>query len=119
MSPVNPSSTTLYSGTVFTLTCIVRLVSEVDTTVIVSTTWSKNEMDITDTDDRITVDSIAVHNTNITYIYESDIIFNPLSNMTSGGDNGQYTCSALVEDSDYITGSSNNSATQTITVEGQ
>ena len=118
MSPVDLSSTILYSGTVFTLTCIVRLVSEVDTTVTVSTTWSKNEMDITDTDDRITVDSMAVQDTNITYIYESDIIFNPLSNMMPGGDDGQYTCSALVEDSDYITGSSND-ATQNITVEGQ
>ena len=117
MSPVNLSSTTLYSGTVFTLTCIVRLVSEVDTTVIVSTTWSKNEIDI-NTDTRITVDSMAVQDTNITYIYESDIIFNPLSNMMSVGDDGQYTCSALVEDSDYITGSSND-ATQNITVHGQ
>ena len=116
MSPVDLSSP-LNSGTVFTLTCIVRLVSEVDTTVIVSTTWSKNEIDI-NSDDRITVDSMAVQDTNITYIYESDIIFDPLSNMTSGGDDGQYTCSALVEDSDYITGSSND-ASQNITVEGQ
>ena len=118
MSPVDLSSTTLYSFTVFTLTCIVRLVSDVDTTVIVSTTWSKNEIDITDTDDRISVDSMAVQDTTITYIYESDIIFNPLSNMMSGGDDGQYTCSALVEDDDYITGSSNN-VSQNITVEGQ
>ena len=118
MSPVNLSSNySLYSGTVYTLTCIVRLVSEVDTTVNVSTTWSKNESAL-NTDDRITVDSMAVQDTNITYIYESDIVFNPLSNMTSGGDNGQYTCSALVEDDDYITGSSNN-ATQNITVDGQ
>ena len=114
MSPVNLISTTLYSGTVFTLTCIVELISAVDTTVSVLTTWSK---DITNTS-RITVDSVAVHNTTITFIYESDIVFNPLSNMASEEDDGQYTCSAQVKDSEYINGSSN-SFTQDITVKGQ
>ena len=117
MSPVNLVSTTLYSGTVFTLTCIVELIPEVDTTVSVLTTWSKDGMNITNTS-RITVDSVAVHDTTITFIYESDIVFNPLSNMASGGDDGQYTCSAQVKDSEYITGSSN-SFTQDIIVEGQ
>ena len=116
MSPVNLLSTTLYSGTVFTLTCIVELISAVDTTVSVLTTWSKNGMNITNTS-RITVDSLAVHNTTTTFIYESDIVFNPLSNMTSEEDDGQYTCSVQVKDSEYINGSSN-SFTQNITVEG-
>ena len=116
MSPVNLLSTTLYSGTVFTLTCIVELISAVDTTVSVLTTWSKNGMNITNTS-RITVDSVAVHDTTITFIYESDIIFNPLSNMTSEEDDGQHKCSAQVKDSEYINGSSN-SFTQDITVEG-
>ena len=74
-------------------------------------------MNITNTS-CITVDSVAVHDTTITFIYESDIIFNPLSNTESGGDDGQYTCSAQVKDSEYITGNSN-SFTQDITVEGQ
>ena len=117
MSPVNLISTTLYSGTMFTLTCIVELISEVDTNVSVLTTWSKDGTNITNTS-RITVDSVAVHDTTITFIYESDIIFNPLSNMASEEDDGQYTCSVQVEDSEYINGSSN-SFTQDITVEGQ
>ena len=117
MSPVNLIFTTLYSGTVFTLTCIVELISEVDTTVSVLTTWSKDGMNITNTS-RITVDSVAVHDTTITFIYESYIIFNPLSNMISEEDDGQYTCSAQVEDSEYVDGNSN-SFTQDIIVEGQ
>ena len=114
---MNLISTTLYSGTMFTLTCIVELISEVDTTVSVITTWSKDGMNITNIS-RITVDSVAVHDTTTTFIYESDIIFNPLSNMTSEGDDGQYTCSAQVKDSEYINGSSN-SFTQDTIVEGQ
>ena len=117
MSSVNLIFTTLYSGTVFTLTCIVELISEVDTTVSVLTTWCKNGTNITNTS-RITVDSVAVHNTTITFIYESDVVFNPLSNMISEKDDGQYTCSAHVKDSEYITGNSN-SFTQDITVDGQ
>ena len=74
-------------------------------------------MNITNTS-RITVDSVAVHDTTITFIYESYIIFNPLSNMASEEDDGQYTCSAQVEDSEYVDGSSN-SFTQDIIVEGQ
>ena len=76
-------------------------------------------MNITNTSSHITVDSVAVHDTTITFIiYESDIVFNPLSNMASEEDDGQYTCSAQVKDSEYINGSSN-SFTQDITVEGQ
>ena len=115
VSPVNLSSTILYSGTVLTLTCVVELVPEVDTTVTVSTTWSKDGMDIISDGTRITVDSIAAsHDTNI---YESDVIFNPLSNMMTV-DDGLYTCSVQVEDDVYIIGSSND-GTQTLTVEGQ
>ena len=111
------SSTTLYSGTVFTLTCVVELVPEVDTAVTVLTSWTKDGNNITG-DDRITADGLAMPNaTNITFVYESNVLFNPLSNMQSGGDGGQYTCSVQVEDQEFITGS-NTTATQTILVEG-
>ena len=116
VSPVNLSSMLLYSGTVFTLTCVVELVSEVDTTVTVLTSWNKNGSMIS-SGSRITVDSEAVQNTTFMYVYESDVVFNPLSNMKSGGDDGDYTCSAEVQNEDYITGSSS-SGTQTIAVKG-
>ena len=119
MSPVDLSSTPLYSGTVFTLTCVVELVSEVDTTVTVLTSWYKDGSMISSSS-RILLDSEATQNTASMYIYvrESDVVFNPLNNMESGGDDGNYTCSAEVQNDDYITGSSNN-GTQTIVVEGQ
>ena len=118
--PVNLSlSTTLYSGTVFTLTCVVELVPEVDTAVTVLTSWNKDGRNITNTS-RIAVNSVAVK-INITtsaVIYESDILFNPLSNMESGGDDGNYTCSVQVKDQEFIYGS-HTIATQNISVEGQ
>ena len=113
MSPVD-SSATLYSGTVFTLTCVVELVPQVDTSVTVLTSWTKNGPAITNTS-RITVDSEADEITSS--MYGSDIVFNPLSNMESG-DDGDYTCSAQVKDAKYITGNSS-SGTHTISVEGQ
>ena len=113
------SSTTLYSGTVFTLTCVVELVPEVDIAVIVLTSWSKDGINIA-SDDRITAESEAVHMTTTAtaVIYESDIVFHPLSNVQSGGDDGNYTCSVQVKDQEFINGTSTN-ATQTISVEGQ
>ena len=116
MSPVDLSSTPLYSGTVFTLTCVVELVSEVDTTVTVLTSWNKNGSMIS-SPGRISVDSMAVQNTTFMYVYESDVVFNRLSNMESGGDDGDYTCSSEVQNDTYITGRTN-SGTQTIAVKG-
>ena len=114
---MNLLSTTLYSGTMFTLTCIVELVSEVDKHVIVHTSWSKDGSLVTNTS-HITVNSVAAwNNVSNTFMYVSNIIFNPLSSMDSGGDDGQYKCIAQVMDAEYITGSTTD-ATQNITVEG-
>ena len=108
------STTTLYSGTVFTLTCVVELVPEVDTSVTVLTSWTKNGTIVTNTS-RISVDSEADEITSS--MYGSDVVFNPLSDMELGGDDGDYTCSAQVRNGKYITGSSA-SDTHTISVEG-
>ena len=115
MSPVNLSSTPLYSGTVFTLTCLVELVLEVDAIVTVRTSWYKDGSMISSSD-RVSMITTAVPRT-ISYVYESDVVFNPLSNMEPGGDDGNYTCSADVQNDSYITGSTS-SGTQKIVVEG-
>ena len=114
-SPVDLSTDTLYSGTVFTLTCVVELVSEVDTNVTVLTSWTKNDTELNGTD-RISVDSEAILQ-DTTSVYQSDVVFTPLSNIAPDGDNGNYTCSAEVMDSDYIAGS-NSIDTQSISVKG-
>ena len=114
-SPVDPFTDTLYSGAVFTLTCVVELVSEVDTNVTVLTSWTKNDTELNDTD-RISVDSEAILQ-DTTPVYQSDVVFTPLSNIAPDGDNGNYTCSAEVMDSEYITGSTSN-GTQSISVKG-
>ena len=114
-SPVNLSTDTLYSGTVFTLTCVVELVSEIDTNVTVLTSWTKNDTELNGTD-RISVDSEAILQ-DTTSVYQSDVVFTPLSNTAPDGDNGNYTCSAEVMDSEYITGSTSND-TQSISVKG-
>ena len=107
-------SSPLYSGTVFTLICVVELVSEVDTNVTVVTSWTKNDTDLDNTS-HISVDSEAMLIT--TSMYGSDVVFSPLSNRGSG-DDGNYTCSAEVRNDTYITGSSS-SDTHVLSVEGQ
>ena len=117
VSPVNLSSVTLYSGTVFNLTCVVDLVKEVDTNLSVLTVWAKNGAAISSDTGRISVDVEAVWNSSVMYVYESNVDFDPLSNAVPGGDGGNYTCSATVESSELISGTTA-SGTQTITVEG-
>ena len=115
-SPVDPSTDMLYSGTVFTLTCVVELVSEVDANVTVLTSWTKNDTELNGTD-RISVDSEAILQ-DTTSVYQSDVVFTPLSNTAPDGDNGNYTCTAEIMDSEYITGITSND-TQSISVKGQ
>ena len=66
---------------------------------------------------RISVGRVASQSTIFMYVYESNVVINPLSNMESGGDDGVYTCSAEVQNDEYITGSGS-SGSQTIAVEG-
>ena len=115
VSPVNLSSVTLYSGTVFNLTCVVELVKEVDTKLSVVTDWTKDGTAISSETGRISVDTEAVRKTSV--VYESDVDFDPLSNAGSGGDGGNYTCSIIVESSKFIS-ETTASGTRIITVEG-
>ena len=110
------SFTSLYSATVFSLTCVVKLVPEVDAKISIITTWNKDRS-ATDSSDRIKPDSMASQNNSISYVYESILVFNPLSNMKTGGDDGNYTCSVEVKGGDFFTGISTN-ATQAIEVKG-
>ena len=88
---------------------------EVDTKVTILTTWRKDGSDIDYQHGRITGNTMATRNSS--FIYQSVLVFNPLSNMGAGGDSGNYTCSVTVEDSEYISGN-NTTATQTLTVKG-
>ena len=117
VSPVDLSSTTLYSGTVFNLNCVVELVKEVDTNLSVLTDWTKDGAAISSETGHISVDIEAAHNSSVVYVYESNVDFDPLGNAGSGGDGGTYTCSVTVESSEFTSGTTA-SDTQTITVEG-
>ena len=116
LSTVDLSSTSLYSGTVFSLICVVELVPEVDTPLTVLTSWDKDGSRISSSD-RISVASMAYKTSRSMYIYDSNVTFNPLSNQQSGGDGGEYSCLAQVLDNDYITGNGSSNM-QTVAVEG-
>ena len=103
-------SATLYSGTVFNLTCVVDLGDSVDSPLAVLTTWFKNGSRIED--GRITANKEAV-NTSTIHIYESELVFDPLSDS----DDGDYSCSAEVRMTDFIVGNVA-SGVETIEVEG-
>ena len=114
LSAVDLFSTSLYSGTVFSLICVVELVPEVDTPLTVLTSWDKDGSRISSSD-RVSVASMAYQTSS--YMYDSNVTFNPLSNQQSGGDGGEYSCLAHILDNDYITGNGS-SNTQTVAVEG-
>ena len=117
VTPVDLSPPTLYAGTVFTLTCGVELVREADTPVDITTTWSRDGAVLTSSG-RVSMSTTASQSEGDSILYQSEVVFAPLSNQEEGGDGGNYTCSALVQNSAYITGSSAEGS-QEILVEGE
>ena len=107
----------LYSATVFKLTCVVETGSHVNTPVTVLIAWSKNGRALSN-DSRITVDSKATQNSSNITVYESSVVFDPLSNMATGTDSGNYMCSVEIMDSEFVSGVGLN-ATKTTNVKGQ
>ena len=107
----------LYAGTTFTLNCEVQLVPEVNTTVTINTSWYRDGTDLI-SDDHISVDSTATQSDNDNNVYLSMVMFNPLSNQDTGGDDGVYTCSVQVQDDTYIIGSISDGS-ETLMVEGK
>ena len=106
----------LYSATVFKLTCVVELVSHVDTPVTVLTMWRKNN-EVLRNSTRISVDSEATQKSSVITVYESRVLFDPLSNMVTSRDSGSYNCSAKIMDSEFVSGVGLN-ATKTLDVNG-
>ena len=85
----------------------------------VLTTWSKAGYDINDNSrSRISADGIAIQNSSVIHVYESALVFNPLSNTDTGGDSGSYKCSVTIKDDRFLSGITAN-ATHTIAVQGQ
>ena len=85
----------------------------------VLTTWSKDGYDINDNSrSRIAADGIAIQNSSVIHVYESALVFSPLSNMDTGGDSGGYKCSVKINDDQFISGITAN-AIQTLAVQGQ
>ena len=97
------SHTTLYSGTVFTLSCLVTLVEEVDTTVSVTITWSKGQS-------VVSTERGQMGGSN-THVYETHLPFNPLTTS----DSELYSCSVDIESDEFLSGIFTR-ATQAITV---
>ena len=107
----------LYSATVFKLTCAVELGPHVNTPVTVLTMWRKNN-EVLRNSTRISVDSEATQNSSVMTVYESSVVFDPLSNTRTETDSGSYKCSAKIMDSEFVSGVSLN-ATKTLKVKGQ
>ena len=94
-----------------------ELGSHVNTLVTVLTAWSKNGRALSNAS-RITVDSKATQNSSNITVYESSVVFDPLSNMVTGTDSGNYMCSVEIMDSEFVSGVGLN-ATKTTNVKGQ
>ena len=107
----------LYSATVFKLTCVVELGPHVDTPVTVLTMWRKNNEVLADST-RITVDSSATQNSSVMTVYESKVVFDPLSNTRTETDSGNYMGSVVIVGTEFVSGGSLN-VTKTLKVKGQ
>ena len=99
----------LYTGTNLTITCDITLSNLVDIPVIVSSEWTRNGNEITET--TLTEDLIKISNLN----YIASLEFFPLNALT---DDGEYKCSVRVipsvmdeDDYMYITNTTNNAST--------
>ena len=99
----------LYAGTNLTITCNITLSNLVDIPVIVSSEWTRNGSEITET--TITEDLVKINNLN----YIASLEFFPLNALT---DNREYKCSVRVipsvldeDDYMYIINITNNAST--------
>ena len=92
-----------------------EFISHVNTPVAVLTTWRKNN-EVVINGSRISVDSRAT-NSSVMTVYESSIVFDPLSNTRTGTDSGNYNCSVKIMDSEFVSGVSLN-ANNTLEVKG-
>ena len=117
INPVDLPFSTLYAGTTFTLICEVQLVPEVNTSVTITTSWQRDGTDLISSG-RISVDSSATQSDEDSSMYLSMVMFDPLSNQDTGGDDGNYTCSAQIQNDTYITGSTSDGS-ETLMVEGK
>ena len=82
------------------------LVEEVDTTVSVTVTWSKDQSEITTERGQMGASNI--------HVYETDLPFDPLNTS----DSGLYSCSVNIESDEFLSGIFTR-ATQAITVKSQ
>ena len=84
-----------------------------DSPLTVLTTWSKNGSKIHTGENGHITSSNETVNTSTIHIYESELVFDPLSDS----DDGDYSCSAEVRMTDFIVGNEA-SGVETIQVEG-
>ena len=96
-----------YSGTVFTLTCTIRVDENVNTAVDVDGVWSKGAVQLANNS------CISISETTSTgdRTYTTTLTFSPLRNNSV--DAGNYTCNAIVTSLlPYITSNSNSDTHQ-------
>ena len=80
--------------------------------------WSRDGNILGNSDSRVLVQSKVTQKMSTMHVYESSVVFNPLSNSETGGDDGNYMCLVKVKDEKFIAGITTN-ATKVIEVEGQ
>ena len=105
----------LYAGTPLTLTCSIQLNPAVDTTVMVTRTWSGPGSQVISNSSHVTVSDILKKSA---FIYTTTIEFDPLS----ATDSGDYECEATVTpdpQSQFVITSTMGSGTLTVIVHGK
>ena len=80
--------------------------------------WSRDGNILGNSASRVLVQSKVTQKMSTMHVYESSVVFDPLSNLETGGDDGNYTCLVKVKDEQFIAGITTN-ATKVLEVEGQ
>ena len=113
---ITPNRTgVLYAGTPLTLTCSIQLNPAVDTTVMVTRTWSGPGSQAVSISSRVTVSNLVKRSENL---YETTIEFGPLTTT----DTGDYECEATVApdpQSQFVIMSTAGSDMHSVTVQGE
>ena len=105
----------LYAGTPLTLTCSIQLNPAVNTTVMVTRTWSGPGSQAVSNSGHVTVSNVFKGSDNL---YETTIEFGPLTTT----DSGNYECEATVApdpQSEFVIMNTTGSDTHSVTVQGE
>jgi hypothetical protein len=112
MISISSPNLPVFAGSSLTFNCNIKLRTELESEVVITTIWKRNGTVLVDTATRMISDVVEINSTS----YLNQLVFNPLQ---LGFDDGVYNCEARIESQDgFVLGSVSQSNRASLHVTG-